>query len=204
MKQFMNLSAVNNELRQTTNGLQKDNPFLLQRKLLRKHQPSTDFLQLQQERFKKAAEFVLSISSLLMLSNGKGEKITDLNTVTADVFKDVIFCTATGLQFNYRNVLVSQGNLPRGKLAHTKAFMDSIYFTWDDHSAGNKERARDRAILVAYCEALNLCLIPGAPGAGMKMRFWRCLNSMDMKCIPGSALFPPMANRLPTAFIPVQ
>jgi hypothetical protein len=36
--------------------------------------------------------------------------------------------------------------------------MDSIYFTWDDHSAGNKERARDRAILVAYCEALNLCL----------------------------------------------
>jgi hypothetical protein len=110
MKQFMNLSAVNNELRQTTNGLQKDNPFLLQRKLLRKHQPSTDFLQLQQERFKKAAEFVLSISSLLMLSNGKGEKITDLNTVTADVFKDAIFCTAAGLQFNYRNVLVTMAN----------------------------------------------------------------------------------------------
>jgi hypothetical protein len=157
MKQSINLSAFNNELSQATSCIPKNKPVLLQHNLLRINQAKADFQQMQQERFKKAAEFVLSLSSLLMLSNKCG-KTTDLNTLTAHVFKDAISCRAAGLHIDYCNVLVSQGNLPRGKLANTKAFMDNIFFTWYDNSAGNKERARDRAILVAYCEALNLCL----------------------------------------------
>jgi hypothetical protein len=158
MKQSINLSAFNNELNQASSCLHKNKPTLLQQNLPRNNQAKADFQQMQQERFKKAAEFVLSLSSLLMLSNGKGGQPTDLNTITAHVFKDAISYTAAGLHVDYRNVLVSHGSLPRGKLANTKAFMDNIFFTWYDNSAGNKERTRDRAILVAYCEALNLCL----------------------------------------------
>lgn len=158
MKQSTNFSVFNNETGSTTSYRQKSNVSPIQNKQTGSNTSSTNFRQLQQERFQKAAEFVLSLSSLLMLSNGKGGMPIDLNTMTAQVFTDAISCTTTGLHIDYQNVLVSQGNLPRGKPARARAIMDSIYFAWDDNSSSNKDRGRDMAILVAYCEALNLCL----------------------------------------------
>jgi hypothetical protein len=157
MKQSVHLSAFNNELHQATSCLHKNKSILLHHNLPQNNQAKADFQQMQQERFKKAAEFVLSLSALLIMSKPGSLKRTYLNSILTFVYKNAIAVTEKGFAINYRKVLISKGSLPRGELVHTKVSLDSIHFTWDGNNGKNTHRQRDRAILVAYCEALNRC-----------------------------------------------
>jgi hypothetical protein len=110
------------------------------------------------EKFIKASEFVLSLSALSAVINRHSNKNICLSSLMAHTYKNAITSTSALYAVDYPKVLVTHGNLPRGELAHTKASMGNILFSWAGNSKFRKVRKNDKAILVAYSEALNKCI----------------------------------------------
>src|SRR5687768_471240 len=81
-----------------------DNSYHLRSFLLRKNQEPTALQLVQQDMFKKAAEFVLSLSSLLSLSNKTVYKPAYLSFVMSYIFKKAISYNSHGFSVNYRKV----------------------------------------------------------------------------------------------------
>lgn len=58
---------------------------------------------------------------------------------------------------NYHKILVASGNRFNTERAAAKSVGDTILFKWENDLIP-KDYATDKAILVAYCEALNKCI----------------------------------------------
>jgi len=135
-----------------------DNTYHLRSFLLRKNREPNAFQLVQQEMFSKAAEFVLSFSSLLMLSSRTSSKTAHLSSVMSYVYRKAIAYNNARFHIDYRKVLISHGNLPTAEVAVIKASPGSITFTWNNSSGMDAARSYDKTILVVYCEALNKCI----------------------------------------------
>jgi hypothetical protein len=112
-------------------------------------------LEAKYARLLLATDFVKALKPLLFISY-RFSKVSYYRCAVQQVLHWI-----TGIppdyRINYRRVLVATGNRPCTDRATAKAVGDTILFQWDnDHIP--KEYALDKAILVAYCEALNKCL----------------------------------------------
>jgi hypothetical protein len=135
-----------------------DNTYHLRSFLLRKNHEPTALQLVQQDMFIKASEFVLCLSSLLLLSSRTVNKSAHLSFVMSYIFKKAITYSNAGFSVNYRKVLVTHGNLPPAQVAIVKTAPGSITFTWTNPIDMNTTRSYDKAIMVVYCEALNKCV----------------------------------------------
>ncbi|THU32910.1 hypothetical protein FAM09_26020 [Niastella caeni] len=137
----------------------KDNPYYLFSKHLANNIRNLTTLQFaQQTMFVKLSEFVLSLFPFLVTSTRFVKRANDISFVMADIFKNGLSCTGPEFNIDYSKVLVSQGNLPGGILVHVKASLSTIHFTWEHYKCSRTGQGSDKAILVAYCEALNKCI----------------------------------------------
>ena len=135
-----------------------DNTYHLRSFLLRKNREPNAFQLVQQEMFSKAAEFVLNLSPLLLLSNRTISKTAHLSFVMSYVYRKAITYSSKGFSINYPRVLISHGNLPPAEKAVTKTSPGCITFSWNNNAGTDLTRGFDKAILVVYCEALNKCI----------------------------------------------
>ena len=135
-----------------------DNTYHLRSFLLRKNHEPTALQLVQQDMFTKASEFVLSLSSLLLLSSRTVNKSAHLSFVMSYIFKKAITYNSGGFSVNYRKVLVTHGNLPTAQVALVKTAPGSITFTWTNPIDMSITRSYDKTIMVVYCEALNKCV----------------------------------------------
>lgn len=135
-----------------------DNTYHLRSFLLRKNHEPTALQLVQQDMFTKASEFVLCLSSLLLLSSRTVNKSTHLSFVMSYIFKKALTYNGAGFSVNYRKVLVTHGNLPPAQVALVKTAPGSITFTWTNPMDMNTSCSYDKTIMVVYCEALNKCV----------------------------------------------
>ena len=135
-----------------------DNTYHLRSFLLRKNREPNAFQLVQQEMFSKAAEFVLSLSPVLLLSNRTINKTAHLSAVMSYVFRKAITYNNSRFGIDYSKVLISHGNLPPAEVAVTKTSPGCITFSWNNNAGQDLTRGFDKAILVVYCEALNKCI----------------------------------------------
>jgi hypothetical protein len=134
-----------------------DNTYHLRSFLLRRNREPNAFQLVQQEMFAKSAEFVLTLSSLLLLSNRTISKTTHLSFVMSYVYRKAILYSNGQFRINYQKVLISHGNLPAA-VAVTKTSAGCITFSWNNNAGCDVTRSFDKAILVVYCEVLNKCV----------------------------------------------
>ena len=111
-----------------------------------------------QAMFSKAAEFVLSLTSLLPINNHAFSKPVHLASLMSYILENAIIFTGTGFSIDYRKVLVTHGFLPRAEVAHAKPGSGCINFAWTNYSKRRIGSRNDKAILVAYSESLNKCV----------------------------------------------
>lgn len=109
----------------------------------------------QREMLEKAAGIVQSFLPFLIESNRKIKKITDVSYVLSKNFQSVLSATNTEYTIDYSKLLISQGNLPRGMVAIARPAPGGIEFSWSKFRSQCKT---DKAVLVVYCEALNVCI----------------------------------------------
>jgi hypothetical protein len=81
-----------------------DNTYHLRSFLLRKNHEPNAFQLVQLAMFTKAAEFVLSLSSLLLLSNRAVKNTSHLSFVMSYIFKKAILYTNSGFSINYPRI----------------------------------------------------------------------------------------------------
>jgi hypothetical protein len=183
-----------------------DNTYQLRSFLLRKNREPNAFQLVQQEMFKKAMEFVLSLSSLLLLSNRTGKRAVHLSFIMAYVYGKAIIYTGSGFSIDYQKVLVTRGNLPTTDMAIARAAFNSISFTWGNNVNMDVSRSHDKAILVVYCEALNKfvyiigearrrdeqAILEVPQFHGYEVQTWLSFQSTDKKYIADSIYTGPL------------
>jgi len=135
-----------------------DNMYHLRSFLLRKNREPNAFQLVQQEMFSKAADFVLTLSPVLLLNNRTISQTAHLSSVMSYVYRKAITYSSKGFSINYPRVLVSHGNLLPAETAATKTSPGYITFSWNNNAGSDSTRGFDKAILVVYCEALNKCI----------------------------------------------
>lgn len=158
MSQLSENTALTNNRSNVVEYSSYDNTYHLRSFLLRKNREPNAFQLVQQEMFSKAAEFVLSLSPLLLLSNRTISKTAHLSSVMSYVYRKAITYSSSGFGINYPRVLISHGNLPPAGTAVTKTSPGCITFSWSNNTGSDLTRGFDKAILVVYCEALNKCI----------------------------------------------
>jgi len=158
MSQFSESTALTNRRSNVVEYSSYDNTYHLRSFLLRKNREPNAFQLVQQEMFSKAAEFVLNLSPLLLLSSRTNSKTAHLSAVMSYVYRKAIIYSNSGFSIDYPKVLISHGNLPPAEKAVTKTSAGAICFAWSNNGGSDLTRGFDKAISVVYCEALNKCI----------------------------------------------
>lgn len=161
MEQSFNIIEFNCQLRQMAAIFNEDSFSLHDYLQGRKCQLSALQSALQsahQAMFSKAAEFVLSLTSLLSINNRAIGKIIHLDSIMSDILKNAIIATENGFGINYEKVLITHGFLPRAEVALAKAGSGDVHFAWNNSRKRGIGSRNDKVILVAYSESLNKCV----------------------------------------------
>lgn len=118
-------------------------------------------LQLEQQvKFALVVRFVQTMTGLVVISFGDfAVRKTGFNSAVSYILKNAITGTYPAYSIQYADALVSRGDLPN-VLAPTAAGSGGglLTFNWTDNSGVGIAKATDKALLVAYCPALNLCI----------------------------------------------
>lgn len=111
----------------------------------------------QQEKQLKAAAFVKALNPLLYITyRFTCEKISYYRCAMRHVVQ-WISGLPPNLVIDYSKILVASGNRFNTERAAAKPVADTVLFKWEADLIP-KDYANDKAILVAYCEALNKCI----------------------------------------------
>jgi hypothetical protein len=114
-------------------------------------------LSLQQEKWLKASTFVKALKPLLFITyRFTCEKVSYYRCAMNHVLHWVSG-SPPNLEIDYSRVLVASGNRFNTERAVAKPVGETILFKWQNDLIP-KDYATDKAILVAYCEALNKCI----------------------------------------------
>lgn len=112
---------------------------------------------LQHEKLLKAAAFAKALNPLLYITyRFTCEKMSFHKCAMRHVL-NWISGLPPNLVIDYSKILVASGNRFNTERAAAKPVGDTILFKWENNLIP-KEYATDKAILVAYCEALNKCI----------------------------------------------
>jgi hypothetical protein len=112
---------------------------------------------MQRERHLKAITFIKSLKPLLFITyRFTCEKLSYYSCAKRHVL-NWISGSPPNMVIDYSKILVASGNRFNTERAVAKPVGDTILFKWENDLIP-KEYAFDKAILVAYCEALNKCI----------------------------------------------
>lgn len=111
----------------------------------------------QQLKFGISMRFLLSMSSLLAVSfKDYAVKKTGINSALGYTLKNAISGAYPNFSISYADALVSRGDLPNVLAPAAVAAAGSLVnFSWTDNSGVGIAKPTDKAILVAYCPAVN-------------------------------------------------
>jgi len=113
----------------------------------------------QQAKFAVAIRFVSTMSALFMVSFRDAIRKTGINSAFSWVLKNAITGIFPVYSIDFPNVLVSRGDLPNALAPSALAAPNSlITYSWTDNSGVGIAKATDKAILVVFCPAMNLCI----------------------------------------------
>jgi hypothetical protein len=134
------------------------------------------------EKLLKAAAFVKALNPLLYITyRFTCEKISYYRCAMRHVL-NWISGTPPNLVIDYSKILVASGNRFNTERAVAKPVADTVLFQWENDLMP-KDYTTDKAILVAYCEALNHCIFTtmGPPRSMRKAR-------LDVTAFRGQAI----------------
>jgi len=116
-------------------------------------------IEIQRAKFKLASSFVKAIGSLLAISFPDAKtKLTSRNNALANVLQQAVTGDYPDLRIEYSKVFMASGTLSLTvDAAATSAEPGVIKFTWTDSTGYGNAKAKDRPILIAFCESLNVC-----------------------------------------------
>ena len=114
----------------------------------------------QQLKFGLSIRFLQSMNGLVELTfRNFAIKQTGINSALSYTLQNAIAGTYPVYNIVYSSVLVSRGDLPNVLGPAVVSGAGSILtFSWTDNSGVGVARATDKAILAAYCPALNQCI----------------------------------------------
>jgi hypothetical protein len=118
-------------------------------------------LQLEQQlKFGLAIRFVQTMSGLVDISlRDFAVRKTGINSAVSYTLKNAITGTYPLYSIMYPQVLVSRGDLPNVLGPAVTVGAGSILtWSWTDNSGTGIAKATDKALLAAYCPALNQCI----------------------------------------------
>ena len=118
---------------------------------------NTEKQQMQQLKFALVTAFLQSVKNVLELGyKNQAFRMTPLNSALSYHLKNAVTGQYPDFTIVYPQVQISRGNLPNATspLAAAGA-AGTISFNWTDNTGLGKAKAGDKAILVAYCEALG-------------------------------------------------
>lgn len=137
---------------------------------------------MQAEKLLVAAAFVKALNPLLYITyRFTCEKISYHKCAMRHVL-NWISGAPPNLVIDYSKILVASGNRFNTEKAVAKPVADTVLFQWQNDLIP-KDYATDKAILVAYCEALNQCIFTtmGPPRSVRKAR-------LDVTAFRGQAI----------------
>ena len=155
----------------------------------------------QQAKFGLVAQLIQSLKDVIVIGfKDQAVRKTEVNSALAYTLKNAVTGTYPGFTVDYSQVKVSRGSLPNAVSPTAEAATDNtIFFNWTDNSGMGKAKAGDKAILVAYCEALDHTLysvegernaengiLPVAMFTGQVVHTWISFLSMDGKDVASS------------------
>ncbi|MCS3800859.1 DUF6266 family protein [Niastella sp. OAS944] len=112
---------------------------------------------MQKEKLLKAVAFVKALNPLLYITyRFTCEKMSFHKCAMRHVL-NWISGNPPNMVINYSKILVASGNRFNTDRAAAKPVGDTILFKWENDLIP-KDYATDKAVLVAYCEALNKCI----------------------------------------------
>lgn len=123
------------------------------------------------EKLMKASKFVKALNPLLFITyRFTCEKLSYYRCAMRHVLH-WISGLPPNLVIDYSKVLVASGNRFNTERAVAKPVGETILFKWEDDLIP-EDYATDKAILVAYCEALNKCIFTtmGPPRTACKAK----------------------------------
>jgi hypothetical protein len=114
----------------------------------------------QQLKFALAIRFVQTFTGLVEVSFGNfAVRKTGFNSAVSYTLKNAITGAYPVYSILYADALVSRGDLPNVLApAVTSGAGSVLTFSWTDNSGVGIAKPTDKALLVAYCPALNQCV----------------------------------------------
>jgi len=119
----------------------------------------------QRAKFGMVIKFLKSFNGLLEFSfKDDAVQQTGFNVAVSLTLKSAVTGVYPGYQISYPQVLVSRGGLPNaGAPSAAAGAAGKIVWHWTDNTGLGKAQANDKAVLVSYCEALNISAFTVAP-----------------------------------------
>lgn len=114
----------------------------------------------QQVKFALAIRFIQTMSGLAEISfNSFAVRKTGVNSAVSYTLRNAIAGSYPVYSIQYPDALVSRGDLPNVLAPSVApAAAGIITWNWTDNSGVGIAKATDKALLVAYCPALNQCI----------------------------------------------
>ena len=114
----------------------------------------------QQVKFAMVIRFVQTFSGLAEISfKSYAVRKTGVNSAVSYTLKNAITGTYPAFSINYADALVSRGDLPNVLAPRlTVGAAGLVTWSWTDNSGVGIAKPTDKALLVAYCPALNQCI----------------------------------------------
>lgn len=114
----------------------------------------------QQLKFKLGIRFLQPLTGLLEIGFGNfAVKKTGVNSALSYTLKSAIGGSFPAFEIVYSDVLVSRGDLPNVLSPAAVAAANSVLnFTWTNNAGVGIAKDTDKAMLAAYCPALNQCI----------------------------------------------
>jgi hypothetical protein len=120
---------------------------------------------IQRAKFSLATSFVKAMKDLLMLTYIEYDsEMTVINNAIRHVMKGAITGVYPGFRIEFSKAVIAKGALPMPEVFPVAASSHGeIIFRWVNDSGLGSAKPKDRVVLVAYCEEMNLCIHKAGP-----------------------------------------
>ncbi|HEY4148591.1 MAG TPA: DUF6266 family protein [Chitinophagaceae bacterium] len=119
----------------------------------------------QRAKFGMVVKFLKAFKGLLEFSfKDDAVQQTGFNVAVSLTLRSAVAGVYPAFQISYPQVLVSRGGLPNaGAPSAAAGTAGQLVWHWTDNSGLGNAKANDKAVLVTYCEALNISAFTIAP-----------------------------------------
>jgi hypothetical protein len=120
----------------------------------------------QRARFSLGAKFLNSMKDVFALTFPEfTSKMTARNSALGQIIRQAVQCEYPNLKLEYKVISVSKGSTGKVIDPTVASTAGKINFTWDDSTGlGTASKEDDKAVLVAYCPELDVCVFTTESG----------------------------------------